>query len=47
MWSVTQAGSAIGSIALLALKHAPWIKVAAKRMAETKLLPARVSTDAR
>jgi CelD/BcsL family acetyltransferase involved in cellulose biosynthesis len=47
MWSVTQAGSAVGSIALFALKQAPWIKLAAKRMAGFKLLPARISTGAR
>jgi CelD/BcsL family acetyltransferase involved in cellulose biosynthesis len=47
MWSVTQAGSAVGSVALFALKQAPWIKLAAKRMAGFKLLPARISTGAR
>lgn len=47
MWSVTQAGSAAGSVALFALKQAPWIKLAAKRMAGFKLLPIRISTDAR
>jgi CelD/BcsL family acetyltransferase involved in cellulose biosynthesis len=44
MWSVTQAGSAAGTIALFALRQAPWIKHAAKRMAELKLLPTRTST---
>jgi CelD/BcsL family acetyltransferase involved in cellulose biosynthesis len=43
MWSVTQAGSAAGSIALFALKQAPWIKLAAKRMAGLRLLPVRIS----
>jgi CelD/BcsL family acetyltransferase involved in cellulose biosynthesis len=47
MWSVTQAGSVAGSVALLALKQAPWIKLAAKRMAGFKLLSGRVSTRAR
>lgn len=46
MWSVTQAGSAAGSLALLALRQAPWVKLAAKRLAEFKLLPARSSTGA-
>jgi CelD/BcsL family acetyltransferase involved in cellulose biosynthesis len=41
LWSVTQAGSITGSLALFALRQAPWIKSAAKRMAEFKLLPAR------
>jgi len=44
MWSVTQAGSAAGTVALFALKQAPWIKHAAKRVAEFKLLPTRTST---
>src|SRR3954452_9651537 len=47
MWSVTQAGSAAGSIALFALRQAPWIKLAAKRMAGLKLLPTRISTGTR
>jgi CelD/BcsL family acetyltransferase involved in cellulose biosynthesis len=47
MWSVTQAGSAAGSIALFALRQAPWIKLAAKRMAGLKLLPTRISSGAR
>jgi CelD/BcsL family acetyltransferase involved in cellulose biosynthesis len=47
MWSVTQAGSAAGAIALFALRQAPWIKLAAKRMAGLKLLPTRISTGAR
>nr|WP_245475949.1 GNAT family N-acetyltransferase [Bradyrhizobium sp. Leo170] len=41
LWSVTQAGSVAGSLALFALRQAPWIKLAAKRMAEFKLLPVR------
>jgi CelD/BcsL family acetyltransferase involved in cellulose biosynthesis len=44
MWSVTQAGSAAGTVALFALRQAPWIKQAAKRMAELKFLPTRTST---
>jgi CelD/BcsL family acetyltransferase involved in cellulose biosynthesis len=47
MWTVTQAGSVAGSVALLALKQAPWIKLAAKRMAGFRLLPARISTRPR
>ncbi|KRR09507.1 GNAT family N-acetyltransferase [Bradyrhizobium valentinum] len=39
MWSVTQAASAAGSVTLFALRQAPWIKLAVKRMAEFKLLP--------
>jgi CelD/BcsL family acetyltransferase involved in cellulose biosynthesis len=46
MWSVTQAGSAAGTVASFALRQAPWIKQAAKRMAEFKLLPTRTSTPA-
>jgi CelD/BcsL family acetyltransferase involved in cellulose biosynthesis len=44
MWSVTQAGSAAGMVTLFALRQAPWIKHAAKRMAELKFLPTRTST---
>jgi CelD/BcsL family acetyltransferase involved in cellulose biosynthesis len=47
MWSVTQAGSAAGAIALFALRQAPWIKLAVKRLAGFKLLPVRMSTGAR
>jgi len=47
MWSVMQAGSAAGSVALFALRQAPWIKLAAKRMAEFKLRPVRTSTGTR
>jgi CelD/BcsL family acetyltransferase involved in cellulose biosynthesis len=47
MWTVTQAGSVAGSVALLALKQAPWIKLAAKRMAGFRLLPVRISTRPR
>jgi CelD/BcsL family acetyltransferase involved in cellulose biosynthesis len=47
MWSVTQAGSAAGTVALFALKQAPWIKLAAKRMAGFKLLPIHTSTGTR
>ena len=45
MSSVTQAGSAAGSLALFALKQAPWIKQAAKRV--TDLRPIRTSTGTR
>jgi CelD/BcsL family acetyltransferase involved in cellulose biosynthesis len=41
MWTVTQTGSAAGALVEFALKQAPWIKLAAKRMAGFKLLPAR------
>jgi CelD/BcsL family acetyltransferase involved in cellulose biosynthesis len=44
MWSVTQAGSAAGTVALFALRQAPWIKQTAKRMAERKFLPTHTST---
>ena len=47
MSSVTQSGSATGAIALLALKQAPWIKHAAKRMADFRLPPIRTSTGTR
>jgi CelD/BcsL family acetyltransferase involved in cellulose biosynthesis len=47
MWSVTHAGSVAGSVALLALKQAPWIKLAVKRMAGFRLLPAGISSRAR
>lgn len=40
--SVTQAGSTAGALALFALKQAPWIKQAAKRV--TDLRPIRTST---
>ncbi len=43
--SVTQAGSAAGAMALFALKQAPWIKQAAKRV--TDLGPIRTSTGTR
>jgi CelD/BcsL family acetyltransferase involved in cellulose biosynthesis len=43
MWSVTQAGSAAGTVALFAVRQAPWIKQAAKKMAELKFLPTRTS----
>lgn len=41
MWTVTQTGSTAGVLAGFALKQAPWIKLAAKRMAEFKLSPMR------
>ena len=40
MWSLTQTGSRAGSLANFAIKQAPWIKLAAKRMTEFKLSPA-------
>jgi hypothetical protein len=47
MWAVTQAGSAAGAVALLALKQAPWLKLAAKRLSDWRLLPARTPTPTR
>ncbi len=47
MWVVTQAGSTVGAISLFALKQAPWLKLAAKRMSEFRLLPTRTSTPTR
>ena len=47
MWAVTQAGSTAGAISLFALKQAPWLKLAAKRMSEFRLLPTRTSTPTR
>ncbi|MBW7969642.1 GNAT family N-acetyltransferase [Bradyrhizobium sp. BR 10289] len=47
MWTVTEAGSTIGAISLFALKQAPWLKLAAKRMAEFRLSPTRTSTPTR
>ncbi|QPF86136.1 GNAT family N-acetyltransferase [Bradyrhizobium genosp. L] len=44
---VTQAGSAAGSVALFALKQAPWIKQAAKKVADLRLPPIRTSTGTR
>ncbi|MCA6122523.1 GNAT family N-acetyltransferase [Bradyrhizobium sp. WSM 1704] len=44
MSSVTQSGSTAGAIALLALKQAPWIKQAAKRVAELRMSPISTST---
>ena len=41
MWAVTQTGSAAGSLVEFALRQAPWIKLAAKRVAGFKLLPVR------
>ncbi len=41
MWTVTQTGSAIGGLAEFAIKQAPWIKLAAKRIVEFKLSPVR------
>jgi CelD/BcsL family acetyltransferase involved in cellulose biosynthesis len=47
MWAVTQAGSTVGAISLFALKQAPWLKLAAKRMSEFRLSPTRTSTPTR
>jgi len=47
MWAVTQAGSTAGTVALFALKQAPWLKLAAKRMSEFRLQPPRASTPTR
>jgi CelD/BcsL family acetyltransferase involved in cellulose biosynthesis len=41
MWILTQTGSAAGSVAEFALKQAPWIKKAAKKISEIRLSPAR------
>jgi CelD/BcsL family acetyltransferase involved in cellulose biosynthesis len=41
MWILTQTGSAAGTLADFALKRAPWIKLAAKRMAGFKFRPVR------
>ncbi|OPY98251.1 cellulose biosynthesis protein CelD [Bradyrhizobium sacchari] len=47
MWTVTQAGSTVGAISLFALKQAPWLKLAAKRVSEFRILPTRTSTPTR
>jgi len=47
MWAVAQAGSTAGAISLFALKQAPWLKLAAKRMSEFRLSPTRSSTPTR
>lgn len=47
MWAVTQAGSTAGAIALFALKQAPWLKLAAKRLSDLRLQPARTPTPTR
>ena len=44
MWIVTQAGSTAGAVSLFALQQAPWLKLAAKRLSDVRLLPARPST---
>ena len=41
MWSLIQTGSPAGSLVNFAIRQAPWIKLAAKRMVEFKLSPAR------
>ncbi|MCA1412604.1 GNAT family N-acetyltransferase [Bradyrhizobium sp. NBAIM20] len=47
MWEVTQVGSAAGAIALFALKQAPWLKLAAKRLSDLKVQPAHTATPTR
>lgn len=47
MWMVTQAGSTAGAISLFALRQAPWLKLAAKRLSDFRLLPARTPTPTR
>ncbi|MCK1736815.1 GNAT family N-acetyltransferase [Bradyrhizobium sp. 138] len=47
MWAVTKAGSTAGTVALFALKQAPWLKLAAKRLSDLRLLPARTPTPTR
>lgn len=44
MWAITQAGSTAGAIAAFALKQAPWLKLAAKRLSDLRLQPARTET---
>ena len=41
MWTVTRTGSTAGNLVDFALKRAPWIKQAAKKIAEIRLSPAR------
>lgn len=47
MWALTQAGSTAGTVALFALNQAPWLKLAAKRISEFRLLPSGSSTPTR
>lgn len=47
MWMVTQAGSTAGAISLFALRQAPWLKLAVKRLSDFRLLPARTPTPTR
>jgi CelD/BcsL family acetyltransferase involved in cellulose biosynthesis len=47
MWAVTQAGSTAGAVASFALRQAPWLKLAAKRMSELRLLAPRTSAPSR
>ncbi|MCK1715310.1 MULTISPECIES: GNAT family N-acetyltransferase [unclassified Bradyrhizobium] len=47
MWAVTQAGSTAGTIALFALRQAPWLKLAAKRISEFRLPATRTSSPTR
>lgn len=44
MWAITQAGSTAGAIALFALKQAPWLRLAAKRLSDLRLQPASTET---
>lgn len=41
MWGITRTGSAAGSLAGFALEQAPWLKMAARKIAGFSLLPAR------
>ncbi len=47
VWAVTTAGSLAGAVALFALKQAPWLKLAAKRLSDLRLQPARTPTPMR
>ncbi|MHB0772490.1 GNAT family N-acetyltransferase [Bradyrhizobium sp. 5.13L] len=47
VWAVTQVGSTTGAIAVFALKQAPWLKRAAKRLSDLRLQPARPPTPTR
>lgn len=47
VWEVTQAGSAVGAIALFGLKQAPWLKLAAKRLSDLKVQPAHTPRPTR
>ena len=47
VWAVTQVGSTAGAVVLFALNQAPWLKLAAKRLSDSRLLPARTPTPTR